>query len=67
MVQYLIVDPPSGWKYGFPKALVEVPDNWDFSQPFPAFDYEGVLKDAGYPKKDIKMALNNSRYWVDSL
>ena len=67
MVQYLIADPPSGWAYGFPKAVAEVPDNWDLSKPFPIFDYEGILKDAGYPEKDINMALNHSRYWVDSL
>jgi len=44
-----IVDPPSGWRYGFPAPLQE--------------DYTKQLKDAGYPEKDIDMALKHSRYW----
>lgn len=44
-----IVDPPSGWMYGFPAPLES--------------DYEGQLKRAGYPVKDIQLALNYSRYW----
>lgn len=44
----LIVDPPSGWMYGFPKYLEE--------------DYEQQLRDAGYPEKDIPMAMKHSRY-----
>ena len=44
----LIVDPPSGWMYGFPAPLEE--------------DYEKQLRDAGYPEKDIPMAMKHSRY-----
>jgi len=35
----VLVDPPSGWMYGFPAPLQE--------------DYEQQLKDAGYPEKNI--------------
>jgi len=44
----LIVDPPSGWMYGFPAPLQE--------------DYEQQLRNAGYPEKDIPTALKHSRY-----
>jgi len=68
MVKYLIVDPPTGWAYGFPKAVVEVPDDFDLlKDKFPVFDYEGILKDAGYPSKNIEMALKHSGYWVATL
>ena len=48
----LIVDPPSGWMYGFPAPLEE--------------DYEQQLRNAGYPEKDIPMALEHSRYLADT-
>lgn len=44
-----IVDPPSGWMYGFPAPLEA--------------NYEQQLRDAGYPEKDIPFALQHSRYW----
>ena len=44
----ILVDPPSGWMYGFPAPLED--------------DYEQQLKDAGYPLKDIPLALKHSRY-----
>lgn len=44
----LLVDPPSGWMYGFPAVLKE--------------NYEQQLRDAGYPEKDIPFALKHSRY-----
>ena len=43
-----IVDPPSGWRYGFPAKLKD--------------DYRQQLLDAGYPKKDIELALKYSWY-----
>lgn len=46
----LIVDPPSGWQYGFPAPLEK--------------DYEAQLKRAGYPVSDIPFALKYSRYWT---
>lgn len=44
----LIVDPPQGWMYGFPAPLQE--------------DYEAQLRKAGYPERDIPLALKHSRY-----
>jgi hypothetical protein len=44
-----MVDPPGGWKYGFPAPL--------------RANYEKQLRESGYPEKDIPFALENSRYW----
>ena len=44
-----MVDPPSGWRYGFPAVL----------KP----NYKKQLEDSGYPKDEIPFALENSRYW----
>lgn len=44
----ILVDPPSGWMYGFPAPLQS--------------DYEEQLRKAGYPEKDIPLALKHSRY-----
>lgn len=45
----LIVDPPEGWRYGFPKPRKGV--------------YSEQLRDAGYPEDLIPLALEHSRYW----
>lgn len=39
-----MIDPPGGWKYGFPKAL---------PNPEPA-DFDGWLVSEGYPKSEIE-------------
>lgn len=44
----VFVDPPSGWRYGFPAPLED--------------DYEGQLRRAGYPIADIPFALEHSRF-----
>jgi hypothetical protein len=49
-----IVDPPGGWRFGFPKPLDET------------IPYEEFLLKNGYPKEDIDLALNYSRYWTSS-
>lgn len=49
MKKVLIVDPPSGWLYGFPAIL--------------RGNYEKQLRDANYPEDQIEYALKHSRYW----
>jgi len=44
----LLVDPPSGWMYGFPAPLED--------------DYPAQLRKAGYPESQIDFALQHSRY-----
>ena len=46
------VDPPSGWKYNFPKILPE------------GVDYREFLIANGYPERDLELALSYSRYWT---
>lgn len=55
-MKQLIIDPPSGWRYGFPKPVPqdilgndELLSKWFIEQ--------------GYPAKDLQLALKYSRYW----
>jgi hypothetical protein len=50
-----IIDPPSGWMYGFPK---EIPSNIK--------DIKKWIVDEGYPEKDLEM-LKYCRYWNKSV
>lgn len=45
------IDPPSGWRYGFPKV-------WDKSIPLDQF-----LANNHYPEQEIAFALNYIRMW----
>jgi hypothetical protein len=49
-----VVDPPSGWRYGFPRIYDERLDG----------TMEQWLLKHGYPQKDIAFALNYSRMWL---
>ena len=51
----LIIDPPSGWRYGFPKVLPSY-------VLLPKQLRKWLLKQ-GYPAKDLQLALKYSRYW----
>lgn len=48
-----MIDPPSGWKYGFPKPYDEETDG----------PIEEFLINSGYPKKDLDFAIQNMRGW----
>jgi hypothetical protein len=52
----LMIDPPSGWRFGFPKP---VPEHF-FSE---GFDLGGWLIECGYPVADVPLATKYSRYW----
>lgn len=52
----LIIDPPSGWKYGFPREVPKYLTDEEFKQ---------WLLDCGYPEKHIELALNYSRFWEE--
>lgn len=52
-----MVDPPSGWKYGFPKTYDETKDG-----PFEQF-----LLNSGYPKKDVDFAMQYIRCWEEEI
>ena len=48
-----MIDPPSGWKYGFPKK-------WDIRKTL-----EQMLLDAGYPESETQFALKYMRMWQE--
>ena len=48
-----IVDPPSGWKYGFPMELKE------------GVSYEDLLRENGYPEEMMELAMKWSRFWEE--
>jgi len=51
----IIVDPPEGWKYGFPKRY----------DPVPGQSYENWLEQNGYPNHLIYLAVEWSRWWEE--
>jgi hypothetical protein len=51
-----IIDPPSGWMYGFPK---EIPDSARQSDK----SFIAWLARQNYPKDLRMLALKHSRYW----
>jgi hypothetical protein len=46
-------DPPSGWKYGFPKQY----------SPLPGESLAHTLKRDGYPEIDCEFAEKHTRFW----
>jgi hypothetical protein len=56
MTKMLVIDPPGGWKYGFPKAV-----------PAGVMKNDSLLRlwltGEGYPINDIDLAMKHSRYW----
>jgi hypothetical protein len=58
MKKVTIYDPPSGWKYGFPKPIPEPVQNGKK-------DFKQWILDQGYPEKDIDLALKYGRYWEE--
>ena len=51
----LIIDPPSGWQYGFPKLLTQ----WHGQS------LEDWLREQGYPVRLMESGLR-ARYWANS-
>jgi hypothetical protein len=52
----LIIDPPEGWKHGFPRIMPQelVGNSEGLSE---------WLVANGYPEEDLELALKHSRYW----
>lgn len=57
MTKRLIVDPPEGWKYGFPKRMPE-----DIIGSDRKIFCEWLIAQ-GYPIDNVELALKHSRYW----
>ena len=52
----LFIDPPSGWKYGFPK---QAPTN---IKEFEAHDINNWLIENGYPREEVEVWTNGGKY-----
>jgi hypothetical protein len=50
-----IYDPPSGWKFGFPKIY----------KPTPGETLEDTLIRDGYPEKDVAVGAKHCRFWEE--
>lgn len=48
-----MIDPPTGWKYGFPRPYDEATDG----------SMREFLLTHGYPEKDVDFALEYMRCW----
>lgn len=55
---YIVIDPPSGWKYGFPKAVEE--SKWHSKD----FNIREWLLAGGYPATDVDFAMQYLRVWT---
>jgi len=53
-----IYDPPSGWKYGFPKAIPESVQSGEKTM-------RDWLLESGYPEEEIDFALKYGRRWYE--
>lgn len=51
---HTVIDPPEGWRYGFPKRL-----------PEGTINFEQWLVMNGYPKDMVPLAVKHSRYWKE--
>lgn len=51
-----MIDPPSGWQYGFPKPL---PNEWRE----PNFDLRQWLIDNEYPEEEVDFGMKYCRYF----
>lgn len=50
----MMIDPPSGWRYGFPRVYDEAQDG----------AMREFLLAAGYPERDVDFALEHMRSWA---
>lgn len=52
---HVLIDPPSGWRFGFPKRL---PDDWRTED----FNLRRWLVVNGYPEKEVDFGIKYCRY-----
>lgn len=68
-----IVDPPSGWMYGFPKVFTFKPQLLEMCLCEDSYKEEYLNQlskwfiENGYPKEEVDMALKYSRYWEENM
>lgn len=52
-----MIDPPSGWRYGFPQPIFKDPKQelWEW------------LVEKGYPEESARWAAEHCRYWEEEV
>lgn len=68
-MKYLIVDPPSGWLYNFPRSVATVNDDTSFevtASPLFSAIVKVAMEKSGYKEKDIEMGLRHLRVWFEN-
>lgn len=55
-----MIDPPDGWRYGFPKPASE---DWVNAK----IDLKNWLIRNGYPVKEAEFASKHSRFWTQEI
>jgi hypothetical protein len=60
-VKVVFIDPPSGWRYGFPRS-VPVSEHGKSE-----FNLRQWLLDNGYPEADVDFALKYTRFWTSDV
>lgn len=53
-----MIDPPKGWRYGFPKPISKECLESDI-------EFRKYLVNNGYPDHMLDLAFKHSRYWED--
>lgn len=60
-----IFDPPSGWRYGFPKELpLNLLDEFETDEEYD-HHLKVWLREQGYPEFLMEVAVRYSRYWME--
>ena len=59
-MQITYIDPPEGWKYGFPRLLPECVKGSGAA-------LATWLEEQGYPRELLGVALQYSRYWTEEI
>lgn len=53
----IIYDPPSGWRYGFPREYI----------PRDGKSIQDILIEDGYPVDQVEFAAKHTRFWCEEV
>jgi len=68
MKRYLVIDPPEGWLYGFPKRFREMEEGETLSTRKDTLEEtHKFLVENGYPKEKLESWVGFIRFWIDEV
>jgi hypothetical protein len=62
-IKITMIDPPSGWKWGFPKPVPSTLDPFLRDTPPTDDEFREWFRSEGVPESDIEFATKHSRMW----